>query len=60
MTTNISLAPLLQSFFTDRLIRQKQVSSHTIGSYREYLPAAAAVPRETVEKDPFSDAVGRS
>ena len=35
MTTNISLAPLLQSFFTDRLIRQKQVSSHTIGSYRD-------------------------
>jgi integrase/recombinase XerD len=35
MTSNISLAPLLQSFFTDRLIKQKQVSPHTISSYRD-------------------------
>jgi hypothetical protein len=33
--TNVSLAPLLQSFFTERLIRQKQVSPHTICSYRD-------------------------
>jgi site-specific recombinase XerD len=30
-----SFAPLLQSFFTSRLIQQKQASPHTIGSYRD-------------------------
>ena len=28
------LAPHLQAFFTDRLIRQKQASPHTIAAYR--------------------------
>ncbi|HEY5857829.1 MAG TPA: tyrosine-type recombinase/integrase [Aldersonia sp.] len=32
MTT---LAPTLQSYFTDRLIRQRQASSHTIAAYRD-------------------------
>lgn len=31
----VSLAPLLQRFFTDRLLRQKQASPHTICSYRD-------------------------
>jgi integrase/recombinase XerD len=31
------LAPALQSFFTDRLIRQRHVSSHTIAAYRDSL-----------------------
>src|SRR5271167_2239563 len=35
MTAAPSLAPLLQSFFTSRLIRQKQASPHTICSYRD-------------------------
>ena len=29
------LAPHLQAFFTDRLIRQKQASPHTIAAYRD-------------------------
>ena len=29
-----TLAPTLQAFFTDRLARQRQASSHTIASYR--------------------------
>ncbi len=29
------LAPILQAFFTDRLIRQRQASRHTIASYRD-------------------------
>src|SRR5258708_1782406 len=29
------LAPILQRFFTDRLIVQKQASPHTIASYRD-------------------------
>jgi integrase/recombinase XerD len=29
-----TLAPLLQGFFTDRLVRQRQASPHTIIGYR--------------------------
>ena len=29
------LAPLLEGFFTDKLIRQRQVSPHTIAAYRD-------------------------
>ncbi len=35
MKAAVSLAPLLQSFFTSSLIQQKQASPHTIGSYRD-------------------------
>ena len=35
MTSSPSLAPLLQAFFTDRLVRQRQASPHTISSYRD-------------------------
>jgi site-specific recombinase XerC len=30
-----SLAPTLQAFFTDRLIRQRHASDHTIAAYRD-------------------------
>ena len=36
-----ALAPTLQAFFTDRLIRQRHASRHTIAAYRDTLPAAA-------------------
>ena len=42
-----TLAPTLQAFFTDRLIRQRQASPHTIAAYRdtfELLLAFAAAP----------------
>jgi site-specific recombinase XerD len=32
-----ALAPTLQAFFTDRLIRQRQASGHTIAAYRDTL-----------------------
>lgn len=35
MTTITPLSTLLQSFFTDRLMKQRQVSPHTIASYRD-------------------------
>jgi site-specific recombinase XerD len=35
MRSTPTLAPFLQSFFTNRLIGQKQVSPHTISSYRD-------------------------
>ena len=34
-TTRTSLAPLLERFFTQRLMQQRQVSPHTISSYRD-------------------------
>jgi site-specific recombinase XerD len=34
-TTTISLAPLLERFFTERLMQQRQASPHTISSYRD-------------------------
>lgn len=30
-----SLAPLLQAFFTDRLMTQRRASPHTIAAYRD-------------------------
>lgn len=35
MTAEIHVAPLLQSFFTRRLMQEKQASHHTISSYRD-------------------------
>ncbi len=35
MTTTSSLSTLLQSFFTDRLMNQRQASPHTIASHRD-------------------------
>jgi site-specific recombinase XerC len=34
-TTSTSLAPLLEQFFTQRLMQQRQASPHTISSYRD-------------------------
>jgi site-specific recombinase XerD len=35
MTPSISFAPILEQFFTQRLMQQRQASSHTIASYRD-------------------------
>jgi site-specific recombinase XerC len=35
MTTATSLAPVLERFFTQRLMQQRQASPHTISSYRD-------------------------
>ncbi len=35
MTTDANVPPLLQAFFTDRLMAQRQASPHTIASYRD-------------------------
>jgi site-specific recombinase XerD len=34
-TTTVSFAPLLERFFTQRLMQQRQASPHTISSYRD-------------------------
>ncbi len=35
MTAKTNLAPLLEHFFTQRLMQQRQASAHTISSYRD-------------------------
>ena len=35
MTTTLAFPTLLETFFTDRLVRQKRASPHTIASYRD-------------------------
>jgi len=42
MTTPTSFAPLLEHFFTQRLMQQRQASPHTISSYRDTFRSAAA------------------
>ena len=34
-TSTVSFAPLLERFFTQRLMQQRQASPHTISSYRD-------------------------
>lgn len=49
---NITIAPLLQSFFTDRLIQQKRVSPHTVSSYRDTFRLLLHFLREKLRKQP--------
>jgi len=35
MNTRADLSPLLEAFFTQRLMAQRKVSAHTISSYRD-------------------------
>jgi len=39
-----ALATTLQAFFTDRLIRQRQVSPNTLAAYRDTLRLLLALP----------------
>ena len=44
MKTTTNLAPLLERFFTQRLMQQRQVSPHTISSYRHAKVATKVCP----------------
>jgi site-specific recombinase XerC len=46
-----ALAPTLQAFFTDRLVRQRQASPHTVAAYRDTfrLLVRFAAMRQAVE-----------
>jgi site-specific recombinase XerD len=46
------VAPTLQAFFTDRLIRQRQVSARTIESYRDTLRLLLGYVQATTGKPP--------
>jgi integrase/recombinase XerD len=49
-----SFSVLLQSFFTDRLMRQQQASPHTITSYRDTFRLLLRFASERLGKDPSS------
>ena len=47
-----TLAPTLQAFFTDRLARQRQASSHTIGAYRDTVKLLLVFTEQRTGKSP--------
>lgn len=59
MTALISLAPLLECFFTQRLMQQRQASPHTISSYRDTFRQFLKFAQQRLHKPPsrlhFSD-----
>lgn len=52
MTLHANLPPLLEAFFTDRLIRQRQASPHTIAAYRDTFRLLLAFVQHRLEKAP--------
>ncbi len=47
-----ALAPSLQSWFTDRLIRERDASPHTIASYRDTIRLLLTYASETLGVEP--------
>ena len=47
-----TLAVLLESFFTQRLVNQRQASPHTIGSYRDTFRLLLQFARQRLHKAP--------
>jgi integrase/recombinase XerD len=47
-----ALAPTLQAFFTERLIRQRQASPHTVSAYRDTMRLLLAFAAERLGKQP--------
>lgn len=52
MKNNQNLAGLLEAFFTDRLMRQRQVSPHTIASYRDTFRLLLEFAQQKLKKAP--------
>lgn len=52
MTTVTSFAPLLERFFTDRLMQQRQVSPHTVSSYRDTFRQFLKFAEQRLHKPP--------
>jgi site-specific recombinase XerD len=52
MTTTIAFPTLLETFFTDRLLRQKRVSPHTIASYRDTFSLLLRFTQQRLGKAP--------
>jgi integrase/recombinase XerD len=47
-----TLAPILQSFFTDRLRHQRQASNHTIAAYRDAIKLLVVFAADQIAKAP--------
>lgn len=52
MSAKPSLAPVLERFFTQRLIQQRQVSPHTISSYRDTFRQLLKFAQQRLHKAP--------
>ena len=52
MTQTTNLAPLLQRFFTHRLMQQRQASPHTISSYRDTFRQLLIFVQERLARSP--------
>ncbi|RQQ43621.1 site-specific integrase [Burkholderia stagnalis] len=52
MTTRTSFAPLLERFFTQRLMHQRQASVHTIASYRDTFRMLLQFAHKRLKKPP--------
>jgi len=52
MTADTSLPPLLERFFTQRLMQQRQVSPHTISSYRDTFRLFLKYTQQRLHKPP--------
>ncbi|WP_245431749.1 site-specific integrase [Mesorhizobium atlanticum] len=52
MTKHASLAPLLERFFIQRLMQQRQASPHTISSYRDTFRQLLKFTARTLHKPP--------
>ena len=52
MSTPISLAALLERFFTQRLMQQRQASPHTISSYRDTFQQFLKFTEQRLRKEP--------
>src|SRR5437773_9371412 len=52
MITNTKFAPLLERFFTQRLMQQRQVSPHTISSYRDTFRMFLKFAQQRLQKQP--------
>jgi integrase/recombinase XerD len=49
-----TLAPTLQAFFTDRLVRQRGASPHTIAAYRDTMRLLLTFAQQRLSKQPSS------
>jgi site-specific recombinase XerD len=47
-----ALAPTMQAFFTDRLIRERRASPHTVASYRDTMRLLLAFAQQRLGKQP--------
>jgi len=52
MSTPISLAALMERFFTQRLMQQRQASPHTISSYRDTFQQFLKFTEQRLRKEP--------